>query len=49
MIEEPWSIRYCLRIIPIQSMTETETDKIAQNVVKLKDVIHKKRFLQDYN
>ena len=41
MIEEPWSIRYCLRIIPIQSMTETETDKIAQNVVKLKDVIHK--------
>ncbi len=41
VIEEPWSIRYCLRLIPIQSVTETETDKIAQNVVKLKDIIHK--------
>ena len=41
VIEEPWSIRYCLRLIPIQSVTETETDKIAQNVVKLKDTIHK--------
>ena len=39
VIEEPWSIRYCLRLIPIQSVTETETDKIAQNVVKLKDII----------
>jgi len=41
MIEEPWLIRYCLRIIPIQMITETEIDKIAQNVIKLKDVIHK--------
>ena len=41
VIEEPWSIRYCLRLIPIQSVTETETDKIAQNVVKLKDIIDK--------
>jgi len=41
IIEEPWLIRYCLRIIPIQMITETEIDKIAQNVIKLKDVIHK--------
>jgi len=41
MIEEPWLIRYCLRIIPIQMITETEIDKIAQNVIKLKEVIHK--------
>ena len=41
MIEEPWLIRYCLRIIPIQRMTETEIDKIKQNVIKLKDTIQK--------
>ena len=41
IIEEPWLIRYCLRIIPIQSMTETEIGKIAQNVIKLKDKIKK--------
>ena len=39
--EEPWSIRYCLRIIPIQRMTDTEIDKIKQNVIKLKDTIQK--------
>ena len=41
IIEEPWLIRYCLRLIPIQSMTETEIDKITQNVIKLKDTIQK--------
>jgi len=41
IMEEPWLIRYCLRIIPIQSITETEIDKIKQNVIKLKDTIQK--------
>jgi len=41
VIEEPWLIRYCLRIIPIQMITETEIDKIEQNVIKLKDTIQK--------
>ena len=41
IIEEPWLIRYCLRIIPIQRMTDTEIDKIKQNVIKLKDMIQK--------
>jgi len=41
MIEEPWLIRYCLRIIPIQSITETNIDKIKQSVIKLKDSIQK--------
>ena len=41
IVEEPWLIRYCLRIIPIQSITETEIDKIKQNVIKLKDKIQK--------
>ena len=41
IIEEPWLIRYCLRLIPIQRMTETEISKITQNVIKLKDTIQK--------
>jgi len=41
VIEEPWLIRYCLRIIPIQMITETEIDKIKQNVIKLKNTIQK--------
>jgi tRNA acetyltransferase TAN1 len=41
MIEEPWLIRYCLRIIPIQRVTDTEMDKIKQNVITLKDTIQK--------
>ena len=41
IIEEPWLIRYCLRIIPIQRITNTEIDKIKQNVIKLKDTIQK--------
>ena len=39
VVEEPWLIRYCLRMIPIQSITETEMNKITENVTKLKDVI----------
>ena len=41
IVEEPWLIRYCLRIIPIQSITETEIDKIKQHVIELKDRIQK--------
>jgi len=41
MIEEPWLIRYCLRIIPIQMITDTEIDKIKQTVIKLKGTIQK--------
>ena len=39
VVEEPWLIRYCLRMIPIQSITETEMNKITENVTKLKEVI----------
>ena len=41
IIEEPWLIRYCLRIIPIQRMIDTDIDKIKQNVTKLSNVIQK--------
>ena len=39
VVEEPWLIRYCLRMIPIQTITETEMGKITESVIKLKDVI----------
>ena len=39
VVEEPWLIRYCLRMIPIQSVTETEMSKITKEVIKLKDII----------
>ena len=39
VVEEPWLIRYCLRMIPIQSVTETDISKITKDVIKLKDVI----------
>ena len=39
VVEEPWLIRYCLRMIPIQSITETKMSKITENIIKLKDVI----------
>ena len=39
--EEPWSIRYCLRIIPIQHVTITGLIEIKQSVEELKDIIQK--------
>ena len=39
VVEEPWFIRYCLRMIPIQTITETEMSKIIENVTELKNVI----------
>ena len=39
VVEEPWLIRYCLRMIPIQSVTETDMSKITNDIIKLKDVI----------
>jgi tRNA acetyltransferase TAN1 len=34
-------MRYCLRIIPIQIVTDTDVDKIKQNIIKFKDCIQK--------
>ena len=39
--DEPWSVRYCLRIIPIQIETDTTIEKIKQSVQKLKNIIQK--------
>jgi len=38
LLDEPWCIRYCLRIIPIQRITETNIDNIEneiQGLIKL--------------
>ena len=35
LLDEPWSVRYCLRIIPIQKETETTIEKIAETVSNL--------------
>ena len=39
LLDEPWSIRYCLRIIPIQKVTETNIDDIEKEVELIKNLI----------
>ena len=39
VVEEPWLIRYCLRMIPIQSVTKIEMNEITKDVIKLKNII----------
>lgn len=35
LLDEPWSIRYCLRIIPIQKITETKIESIEKGITDL--------------
>jgi len=35
LLDEPWSIRYCLRIIPIQKVIETKIEKIEKTVAEI--------------
>ena len=35
IIEEPWSIRYCLRIIPIQKIVPTHINNITKEILRL--------------
>ena len=35
LIDEPWAVRYCMRIIPIQATVSANTDAIAQTAVKM--------------
>ena len=39
ILDEPWSVRYCLRIIPVHKTTETEIEKIDATVSQLSDLI----------
>jgi tRNA acetyltransferase TAN1 len=39
LLDEPWSIRYCLRIIPIQRVIETKIDEIEKTVTEISEQI----------
>lgn len=39
LLDEPWSIRYCLRIIPIQKVIETKIDEIEKIVADMSEQI----------
>jgi len=39
LLDEPWSIRYCLRIIPIQKITETDIESIENGMLDLINLI----------
>lgn len=39
LLDEPWSIRYCLRIIPIQKIVETNIEEIEKSIEELSNQI----------
>ncbi len=39
LLDEPWSIRYCLRIIPIQKFIETKIEEIEKTVTEISEQI----------
>ena len=39
ILDEPWSIRYCLRIIPMQRFIDTDIEKIDETVSEIADSI----------
>ncbi len=39
ILDEPWSIRYCLRIIPIQEVVEAKIDEIEKTVSEMSEQI----------
>jgi tRNA acetyltransferase TAN1 len=39
--DEPWLIKYCSRVIPIQEECETKLDEIKSKVIGLSDIIKK--------
>ena len=39
ILDEPWTIRYCLRIIPIQEYIQTNMKKILDTIPKISKVI----------
>jgi len=40
ILDEPWSVRYCLRIIPVQTTVETSLDEIEKETRSLIDKIN---------
>jgi len=48
LLEEPWSIRYCLRVIPIQKVVETSIDEI-EKIISIWEIKLKRRNHTDIN
>ncbi len=42
VLDEPWSIRYCLRIIPIQKVVKTNIEEIEKEISSMSNQIEKK-------
>ncbi len=42
LLDEPWCVRYCLRIIPIQKTTETKIESIEDGISDLNKMISNK-------
>ena len=42
VLDEPWSIRYCLRIIPIQKAVKTNIEEIEKEISSMSNQIEKK-------
>ena len=42
VLDEPWSIRYCLRVIPIQKVVETSIEEIEKTISSMSDQIEEK-------
>jgi len=40
LLDEPWSIRYCLRVIPIQKIVDTNLEKIGEVVSNIAEKIN---------
>lgn len=41
LLDEPWSVRYCLRIIPIQRVVETKIEEIENIAAEMSEKISK--------
>lgn len=42
VLDEPWSVRYCLRIIPIQKVVETNIEEIKKSISNMSSEINEK-------
>lgn len=42
IVDEPWSIRYCLRIIPIEKVVDTNLEEISTQVFSLMEKVNEK-------
>ena len=42
VLDEPWSVRYCLRIIPIQKVVETNIEEIEKSISNMSSEINEK-------